>query len=110
MKLALVFLLLSATAASALGRHPCADDAISRSTPLLKLHFEDDEGAKTLAIDANVKILPPTRPLAGNGRLDVLETWGHIYKANYRMRFIYAQIPGSCVLMGQEILEASNPY
>lgn len=110
MKLALVVLLVSATAASAQGRHPCADDAVARSTPLLKLHFDDDEGAKTVLIDASVKSLPPIRPLAGNGRLDVLETWGHIYRANYRMRFIYAQIPGSCVLMGQEILEASNPY
>ena len=41
---------------------------------------------------------------------DVLEVWGHIYKADYRMRLIYAQIKGSCALMGQEILEASDPY
>jgi hypothetical protein len=26
------------------------------------------------------------------------------------MRFIYAQVSGSCLLMGQEILEASDPY
>jgi len=26
------------------------------------------------------------------------------------MRFLYAQIPDACVLMGQEILEASDPY
>jgi len=26
------------------------------------------------------------------------------------MRLIYAQIKGSCALMGQEILEASDPY
>jgi hypothetical protein len=26
------------------------------------------------------------------------------------MRFLYAQMPGTCVLMGQEILEASDPY
>ena len=42
--------------------------------------------------------------------LDVLEVWGYIYKAEYRMRFLYAQMPGTCVLMGQEILEASDPY
>ena len=40
----------------------------------------------------------------------MLEVWGYIYKAEYRMRFIYAQIPDSCLLMGQEILEASDPY
>jgi hypothetical protein len=26
------------------------------------------------------------------------------------MRFIYAQIKNSCTLMGEEILQASNPY
>jgi hypothetical protein len=46
----------------------------------------------------------------GNGKFDVLEVWGHIYKADYRMRFIYAQIKDSCTLMGEEILEASDPY
>jgi hypothetical protein len=56
-----------------------------------------------------VKVLPPIRALKGNGRLDVLEVWGYIYKAEYRMRFIYAQGAGQCVLMGQEILENANP-
>jgi hypothetical protein len=57
-----------------------------------------------------VKTLPPVKALAGAGRFDVLEVWGYIYKAQYRMRFLYAQIPDACVLMGQEILEASDPY
>ena len=48
--------------------------------------------------------------LKGNGKFDVLEVWGHIYKGDYRMRFIYAQIKDSCTLMGEEILEASDPY
>jgi hypothetical protein len=39
----------------------------------------------------------------GQSRLKILE-------ADYRMRLIYAQIKGSCALMGQEILEASDPY
>ena len=55
-------------------------------------------------------MLPPVKALKGNGRSDVLEVTGHVYKANYRMRLIYAQIKGSCLLMGQEILEASDPY
>jgi hypothetical protein len=61
-------------------------------------------------VEQNVKVLPPIKALKGNGRFDVLEVVGHIYKASYRMRLIYAQIKGSCVLMGQEILEASDPY
>jgi len=36
--------------------------------------------------------------------LDVLEVWWNIYKGQYRMRLIYAQIPGECVLMGQKFL------
>jgi hypothetical protein len=41
-------------------------------------------------------------------RFDVLEVWGDVYKAQYRMRFIDARLPGECVLMGQEILESSS--
>ena len=66
--------------------------------------------ARTSAIDPTVKQLPRLKALKGSGKFDVLEVWGHIYKADYRMRFIYAQIPGSCLLMGQEIIEASDPY
>jgi hypothetical protein len=62
------------------------------------------------AIDDTVKELAPIKVLKGNGKFDVLEVWGHIYKADYRMRFIYAQIKDSCTLMGEEILEASDPY
>ena len=36
----------------------------------------------------------------------------YIYKAEYRMRFIYIQSKdkNSCALMGQEVIENSNPY
>jgi hypothetical protein len=109
-KLALMLLAWSATAAGA--QHPCAADAIAKATPLLRLHygFAPGEKAENLAIDRDVKVLAPLKALKGNGKLDVLEVWGHIYKADYRMRFIYAQIKDSCTLMGQELLEASNPY
>jgi hypothetical protein len=50
------------------------------------------------------------RAISGKGRFDVLQVWGQAYKAEYRIRLIYAQVQGSCTLMGQEILEASNPY
>lgn len=109
MKLACMLLLCAATAAAAQGRHPCADDAIARAMPLLKLHFDQAGTLENAGIDKQVKVLAPVKALKGGGRFDVLEVWGHIYKADYRMRFIYAQGKG-CTLMGQEILEAGNPY
>jgi hypothetical protein len=98
--------------AAAETRHPCADDAIARAKPLLMLHYGYQPGEKpqNLAIDDRVRALPPIRALKGKGRFDVLEVTASIYKAEYRMRLIYAQIKGHCVLMGQEILEASDPY
>lgn len=104
--LAAAFIVAAAGIAQA---HPCDEDAIAKATPLLKLHYEADDGTE-VAIDDTVKTLAPIRALKGKGKFDVLEVWGHIYKADYRMHFIYAQIPDSCVLMGQEILEASDPY
>jgi len=109
MRLAVALLLLSAGAAAA-QTHPCAKDAIAKGMPLLKLHYDQAEKLENASIDDKVKVLGPINALKGKGKFDVLEVWGHIYKADYRMRFIYAQIGGSCLLMGQEILEASNPY
>ena len=88
--------------------HLCAPDAIERGHALLTLHFGDDSTA--ISVSDQVVRLPPAKALKGKGRFDVLEVWGHVYKAEYRMRMIYAQIPGQCVLMGQEVLEASDPY
>jgi hypothetical protein len=88
--------------------HPCDGDAIDRVTPLLRLHFEEADAE--VGVSDEVRELPPVKALKGSGKFDVLEVWGYIYKAEYRMRFIYAQIPDSCVLMGQEIVEASDPY
>lgn len=106
--------------------HPCADDARARAEGLLRLHFESDDLKLALeegppkdtdsgemmnwSIDENVTVKPPIAALAGKGKFDVLEVYGYIYKASYRMHFIYAQIPDTCVLMGQEILEESDPY
>ena len=93
-------------------RHPCAADAIARAKPLLALQYGVGAGGKldTLAIDSRVRVLPAIRALKGKGRLDVLEVMGHIYRADYRMRFIYAQTKNDCALMGQEIIEVSDPY
>ena len=92
--------------------HACAPDAIKRGKALLTLHFNDGQPGNPPLVDIGdaVKALPSVKALKGKGRFDVLEVWGYIYKAEYRMRFLYAQIPDACVLMGQEILEASDPY
>ncbi len=105
---ALVFLAAAATAASPAAAHECDGDAQARAVPLLQLQFEDP--GMDVGVGDEVTELAPLRALKGNGKFDVLEVWGYIYKAEYRMRFIYAQIPGSCLLMGQEIIEASDPY
>jgi hypothetical protein len=113
--------LLSTTSYAA--DHPCAADARLRALGLLKLHhlLETRDGkvdfqamASTpdnqMMIDDKVETLAPVKALKGKGKFDVLETTGYIYKATYRQRMIYAQIPDSCVLIGQEIIEVVDPY
>jgi hypothetical protein len=102
--------LLFALAGVASAGHPCGADAREKAASLLALHFGDDSDPSQQFIADEVTVLSPVRALKGNGKFDVLEVWGYIYKAEYRMHFLYAQIPGECVLMGQEILEASDPY
>ncbi len=108
MKAILIAAVLLGTTAGAALAHPCGGDAQARAAALLAFHYEDPDA--DVATGDEVKELPPLKALRGSGKFDVLEVWGYIYKAEYRMRFIYAQIPGSCVLMGQEIIEASDPY
>lgn len=87
---------------------PCASEAKTTALKLLKLHTEADERA---TIDGgSVRKIGTVKALVGGKPLDVLEVEGSVYKANYRIRLIYAQVPGSCLLMGQEIFERSNPY
>jgi hypothetical protein len=100
--------LITAAASAPANAHPCGADAQTRAVPLLQLHLEDPQ--VEVGIGDEVSELAPIKALKGSGRFDVLEVWGYIYKAEYRMRFIYAQIPDTCLLMGQEIIEASDPY
>ena len=88
--------------------HPCEGDAAARALKLLELHTDGDDRAEIL--HGRTRPVGTVRALRGQGRLDVIEVWGGVYKATYRMRLVYARIPGSCVLMGQEILEESDPY
>jgi hypothetical protein len=92
--------------ASAQQLHACASAASEQAQKLLVFHFGPDG---RIEIDKSVKVLAPIRNPANRAqRLDVLEVWGHIYKGQYRMRFIYAQSPKECVLMGQEVLEYAS--
>jgi hypothetical protein len=85
--------------------HRCEADALKQARKLLTFHFGPDD---RMAIDKAVKVLPPIRNPAGKGSFDVLEIYGHIYKGTYRMHLIYGQLPGECILVGQEVLEITN--
>jgi hypothetical protein len=86
--------------------HHCASAASEQAQKLLVFHFGPDH---RIEIDKSVMVLAPIRNPANRAqRLDVLEVWGHIYKGQYRMRFIYAQFPKECVLIGQEVLEYAS--
>ena len=97
------------TAAHAALDAPCAADAVAKAGPLLRLHVALKPG-DAVDIEPDAKALPPVKAPKGKGSFDVLEVTGRYLKATYRMHFIYAPIRGSCVLMGQEILEVDDPY
>jgi hypothetical protein len=83
--------------------HECASSAREQARKLLTFHLGADESVE---IADSVEVFAPIRnPMNTNQNFDVLEVWGYLYKSQYRMRFIYAQLPGDCLLMGQEILE-----
>jgi hypothetical protein len=80
-------LLAAATVAQAQQTHPCSADAIAKAALLLRFHNSPEPG-QPADVEQNAKMLPPIKALKGNGRFDVLEVVGHIYKASYRMRQI----------------------
>lgn len=91
--------------AGALNASPqdCTVPAIAQARKLLSFHSDGDD---RIEIDKAVKELPSLKnPANEQQRFQVLEVWGYIYKARYRMRLIYAPMGGSCTLMGQEVLE-----
>jgi hypothetical protein len=86
--------------------HRCSADAVKRAEALLRFHVGLTEN---VSVENAVRVLAPVRNPANAGQsFDVLEVQGYVYRATYRMRLIYAQMPDSCVLMGQEILEHSS--
>lgn len=86
----------------------CSSNAIEQARKLLNFHVGGDD---RISIDSKVKELPPLRnPANPRQTFQVLEVLGFIYKAQYRMRFIYFNSNNvKCLLMGQEILENSSP-
>jgi hypothetical protein len=105
----LCLIILSTIFLSGLGQagdnHPCRKDALLRAEKLLSFFSGNDD---RMEIDRQIKVLPSIRnPANRRQRLDVIEVWGFIYKAEYRMHFLYGRISG-CVLMGEEILEYSS--
>jgi hypothetical protein len=86
--------------------HHCTSTAMEQAKKLLVFHAGSDN---RIEINKSVKKLVPIRNPANKKQLlDVLEVWGYIYKGQYRMRFLYAQLAGECILMGQEILEYAS--
>lgn len=86
--------------------HRCAGDALQRAPKLLALHTNPEQPSEITKV---VTVLPSLRNPANRAQeFDVLAISGYVYKAEYRMRFLYARIPGPCILVGQEILEHSS--
>lgn len=95
----------AATPATQAG-HRCASEAIAQAQKLIEFHLGPDD---RISVNPDVEALPPVKnPANPRQSLDVLEVWADVYKAQYRMRFLYAPVAGTCALVGQEILEQSS--
>ncbi|TSH94808.1 hypothetical protein FOZ76_11735 [Verticiella sediminum] len=102
---AAALILASPALPAAAAEHACAAHARERGAELLAFHAGNDE---RIEIDADVKQVPGIEnPANPRQRFDVLEVWGFVYKGQYRMRFLYAQLNG-CVLMGEEVLQHAS--
>jgi hypothetical protein len=104
----LALLMAAAPASAGTPVHPCAAQATEQALKLLKFHIGGDERAQVFW--ERTRFIGTVKALRGRGRFDVIEVPGSVYKADYRLRLIYARIGGQCVLMGQEVLEESDPY
>ena len=102
--LLLVLALLPGLAAAEPSDAKCAAEAVSRARALLEFHLGETEQVHAGDV---AKPLPALRnPKNPKQWLDVLEVLGSFYKGEYRMRLIYARLPGdTCALMGEEILQ-----
>ncbi len=74
----------------------------------VRFHDEGNHQDNEIADGTQALEVQPIRALKSGGVLDVLEVTSEIYKATYRMHFIYMRASG-CPLVGQEILELVGP-
>jgi len=101
--LLMIFLSCCYTAVNAAPPPQCSIEARTQAKKLLEFHVGKDD---RIEIDSGVFALASIRnPANRKQQFAVLEVWGYIYKAQYRMRFIYYRPLDQCLLMGQEILE-----
>jgi hypothetical protein len=105
---ALVQIVAAAPASATSPGHPCTAEAAEQALKLLRFHTDGDERAAVFKERA--RHIGTVKALRGTSRFDVIEVPGGVYKADYRLRLIYARIGDRCVLMGQEVLEESDPY
>lgn len=105
---ALIQIVSAAPASARSPGHPCTAEAAEQALKLLRFHSDGDERAEVFK--ERTRHIGTVKALRGKGRFDVVEVPGGVYKADYRLRLIYARIGNRCVLMGQEVLEASDPY
>ena len=82
----------------------CGDAALKQAEKLLRFHVGVDDGASVNVEQASLRQMAPARAPVGQARYYVLQLWGNVYKARYRMRLLYMQ-GVDCALIGQEILE-----
>lgn len=85
--------------------HACAEDASRRAKALIAFNYPTSPEFALLG-ERPVRVLAPIkRPEIGD-RLDVLEVYGFVHRARYRVRILYAQ--GNCTMLGQEIVDISS--
>ena len=83
-----------------------SDLAIDQAQRLLAFHSEGDE---RIEIAPDIEYRPSiTNPANPEESFQVIEVWGYIYRAQYRMRLIYYPMQDGCILMGQEVLEHAS--
>jgi len=90
--------------------HRCAADAVEKAKALLRFHAGPEAGGAVYGDGGNAIQRKSVKALKGKGLLDVLEVNSDIYKATYRMRFLYIRSKDDCTLIGQEIFEVVDPY
>ncbi len=85
---------------------PCARQALAQAPELLRFHYGE---TVPVHVDEAVRSRPRIRNPGNRAqKLDVVEVTGNIYRASYRMRFLFFVNAGECALVGQEILEHAN--